>query len=166
VSFDWCAYFERFLAAADHNAGVKARRVNVQHVEQLEELVRDGRWAEAATLEEAFYHSAAHAVVLGPDLLHWMVRYPGILIGNLLSPSRTLLLYLGVHRGVMDPDVANSLVHHSWRWWGEVLTEFGQAYLLETAEAAAAEMLAAIRERRRGGRPPSPDSASRLRAAR
>jgi len=84
VSLDWCSYFARFVGADP--SGEKCKRVHVQHVEELELLVRESRWAELATLEEAFFHSAVQLVILGPDLLNWIARLPAIPIGKGQKP--------------------------------------------------------------------------------
>ncbi len=49
-----------------------------------------------AVIEESLRHASAQVIVLGPDMLSWITRYPGLAVGGLLDEEHLLCLLLGV----------------------------------------------------------------------
>ncbi len=83
VSKDWCQYIKRFFTA---NPLGETYSVELQEVEEFSKCLSEGNAQRLLRIEERARHAHAQVMIVAPDLLNWIQRWPNIVTGRYLDP--------------------------------------------------------------------------------
>ncbi len=83
VSMDWCDYIKKFFEGVSASSPSAPRtKVITQEVEAFSRHLCEGSELDLARAEERTRHARAQVVVVGPDFLRWLERWPNIVAGT------------------------------------------------------------------------------------